>query len=300
MTDEPPQPPAGFSARRATLDDAPGILAVGIARDIEDLGEPDYSLDDVREELTDPGLTDALIALEGDEVVASALLAGGDERVNVHPRATGNGVGTWLRERLEECARDKGEPVVRQHVAGANDPARRLLEGAGYEVAQRFWRMTKELSGDEPEPEWPAGARPRPYVPAQDDEAAYALVHDAFKDIPGNVERSFEEWRAQSVKGAQFAPELSTIVEGRGVAVCNRWEDGTGFVAYLAVDRANRGTGLGRALLVQSLQKMREAGLARAALGVNGRNEQATRLYESVGMRVAFRAERYEKPLRRT
>jgi ribosomal protein S18 acetylase RimI-like enzyme len=42
---------------------------------------------------------------------------------------------------------------------------------------------------------------------------------------------------------------------------------------------------------------MRTAGLASAALDVNGRNESATRLYTSLGMRVHSRAERYEKRL---
>jgi ribosomal protein S18 acetylase RimI-like enzyme len=42
---------------------------------------------------------------------------------------------------------------------------------------------------------------------------------------------------------------------------------------------------------------MRAAGLERAALGVNGRNESATALYRSVGMRIENRADRYDKRL---
>jgi ribosomal protein S18 acetylase RimI-like enzyme len=144
----------------------------------------------------------------------------------------------------------------------------------------------------------------RPYAPGADDRAAHALVQDAFRDIPGNVERGFEQWRAAAVGGAQFAPDLSTVAladhgggDFAGVALCERWEDGQGYLAYLATAREWRGRGLGRALLAASLAKMGAAGLSRAALNVNGRNESATRLYESVGMRVGFRAERYEKRL---
>lgn len=287
--------PPGFSARRPALDDAPGILAVGIARDIEDLGEPDYSLDDVREELEEA--TEGFVVLdETGMVVASGLLTGGDARVAVHPHSCNKGIGSWLREQLEARALAGGQPVVRQQVGGSNDAARRLLEAAGYEVAQRFWRMVRDLEALEA-PRWPADIEPRPYEPGQDDEDAYALIHDAFRDIPGNVDRSFDEWRAQSVQGAQFAPELSTIAPGQGVAICERWEDGQGYVAYLAVARDQRGKGLGRALLAHSLTKMKDAGLTKAALGVNGSNESATRLYESLGMVSAFEAERYEKKL---
>jgi ribosomal protein S18 acetylase RimI-like enzyme len=81
------------------------------------------------------------------------------------------------------------------------------------------------------------------------------------------------------------------------VVLVNRWEDGQGYVSHLATARDQRGRGLGRALLAAALVKMRDEGLPRAALDVNGRNESATRLYESVGMRVGSRAERYDKQL---
>ena len=64
-----------------------------------------------------------------------------------------------------------------------------------------------------------------------------------------------------------------------------------------SVDPAWRGRGLGRALLTHALAQMRAAGLVGAALGVNGANSSATALYESVGMRIESRADRYAKRL---
>ncbi len=294
-----------FTARRPTLDDAEGILAVGIARDIADVGYPDYSLDDVREELTEPGLDlerDAWVVCDGDgRVVASALITGGDARVAVHPEVCGAGAGTYLRTQVEGRAREGGEAVIRQVVSGSNDPARRLLEAAGYRAVQHYWRMARALDSDEQALPWPTGLDVRPYELGADDAAAHALVQDAFTDIPGTVSRGFDEWRAMTVGGAQFAPDLSTAALDSealaGVALCERWEDGQGYVAYLAVARDWRGRGLGRALLAASLANMRTAGLAKAALSVNGRNESATHLYTSAGMRVDSRAERYDKSL---
>src|SRR4051794_35917504 len=168
--------PSRFSARRPTPDDAEAILAVVIARDVEDLGYPDYSLDDAREELSEPQVDldrDAWVVTdEADRVVALALVASFQTRVLVHPHACGRGIGTWLRERVEERARERGENVVRQQVDGANDAARRLLEAAGYRAAQRYWRMVRDLSGRLTRAAWPGGAVGRAYVPEADDDAA--------------------------------------------------------------------------------------------------------------------------------
>lgn len=281
-----------FRARDATPGDAEGILAVGIARDVADLGFGDWAVEDVLEELDEASA--AHVVTEDARVIAYALVEGADLRIAVHPDACGRGVGSWLREWGEA----RGEGVVRQEAAGSNDAARRLLEAAGYSAAQHFWRMTTDLDGPLPELPLPAGVTLRPYEPGVDDSAAHALVQDAFTDIPGNVARGFEEWRALAVGRSQFAPELSTVAgDFAAVALCERWEDGQGYVAYLATARGLRGRGLGRALLATSLEKMRAAGLPRASLSVNARNESATRLYESVGMRVAARSDRYEKRL---
>jgi mycothiol synthase len=285
------------NTRRATPEDAEGILAVGVARDVADLGYPDYSLDDVNEELAETGEA-WVVAGRSGEILASALLTGGDARVLVHPDACGAGIGTELLALVEGAARERGERVIRQSVAGGNDPARRLLESAGYSAEQYYWRMVRDLSEPIATVPWPDGIEPRAYEPGADDSGAHALVHEAFKEIPGNVERGFDEWRAMSVGGAQFAPELSTVAgEFAGVALCERWEDGQGYVAYLGTAREWRGRGLGRALLVESFTRMRAEGLARAVLNVNGRNEAATRLYRGVGMLVDWRAERYDKAL---
>ena len=190
--------------------------------------------------------------------------------------------------------------------SGSTWPARTIRRGgllldAGYITEQHYFRMVRELDGELAEVSWPDGLEVRPYGLGADDAAAHALVQDAFMDIPGNVERGFDDWRARSVAGAQFAPGLSAVaLDGErlaGVVLANRWEDGQGYVSHLATARDWRGRGLGRALLAASLAKMRDDGLPRAALDVNGRNESATRLYESVGMRVGSRAERYDKRL---
>ena len=288
--------PDGHTSRPATDDDAEAILAVGVARDSADVGHPDWSLDDVREEMAeiDVGL---VVCDPAGVVVAFGFLDGGLARPNVHPDATGRGIGTWLREQLEERAREAGTTELRQDVFGSNDAARELLAKAGYEVTQLYWRMTRDLDGSEPAPSWPDGAQPRPYNPGDDDRDAHELVEDAFTDIPGNVSHTLDEWRPRAF-GAQFAPDLATVAgDMAGVALAERWDEGDGYLSYLAVARDWRGRGLGRALLQATLRNFADAGLKRGVLSVNGRNESATRLYQDAGMDVEFRADRFVKRL---
>src|SRR4051812_7905384 len=291
-----PSLPDGYSLRPAGPDDSDAILAVGIARDIADVGHPDWSLEDVREEMAD---ADAVFVAEDGAgvVVAFAFLDGEDGRVNVHPDATGRGIGDFLRAHVEELAREAGARDLRQQIFGEDDAARALLRDSGYEVDQHFWRMVRELDGSEPEPDWPEGAEPRPFDPASDERPAHELVQEAFTDIPGNIVRPFDDWRPRAY-GAQFAPELATVAgDMAGVALAERWEGDDGYLSYLAVSRDWRGRGLGRALLQATLRKFADAGLQRGVLGVNAGNESATGLYRSVGMEVTFRADRFVKCL---
>jgi ribosomal protein S18 acetylase RimI-like enzyme len=276
-----------LSARSASPRDVEGILAVGIARDIEDLGAPDWVLDDVREELAEAERA-WVVEDEAGRVLAAALLAGdGYAHVLVHPAACGQGVGTHLRELVEASA--PAGSVLRQEVNGSNDAARGLLEAAGYRAEQHYWRMAMGLEAPLAAAAWPERVSTRRYAP-EDLAEAETLVRESLPDFSGNL------------AARRVASDLSTVARAAaggslaGVVLCERRE-GQGFVSYLAVAPEWRGRGLGRALLADALTRMRAAGLERAALGVNGRNESATALYRSVGMRIENRADRYDKRL---
>jgi ribosomal protein S18 acetylase RimI-like enzyme len=174
-----------------------------------------------------------------------------------------------------------------------------LLEGHGYALDQRYWRMVRDLDGSEP-PRAPEGVAFRALRLGPDDRCVYELVAEAMREVSGNTERSFEEWSGRTL-GSALAPELSLVAEHEdrlvGVALCDRWEDGDGYIDYLAVAGDWRGRGLGRALLQAALAGFAQTGLKRGVLWVNGRNESATQLYRSAGMEVAFSADRYVKRL---
>ncbi len=283
--------------------DAPAVLDLIVARDIADLGRPDYTLEDVEADWGAPGIDlarDAFLVEDRGTALGYALL---DDRgaalVTVPPAAEGRGVGTLLRQAAEARAVERGETLVRQYVPAGNELARTHLLAAGYWPAYSYFRMRMELA-DEVVP--PADVHVREFDRGIDDAPVHALVEDAMAGVAGNEPRSLESWQAAKVDKEGWDPSLWLLHEDAGglagVVLCERWEEGVGYVDYLAVAPRARGHGLGRALLVHGLAALRARGLAAAELSVQGENASATRLYESVGMRPVWTIERWEKSLR--
>jgi mycothiol synthase len=284
-------------------DDAPAVLELIIARDIADLGRPDYTLEDVRADWTAPGIElarDAWLVEEDGVPLGYAML---DDRgaalITVPPASEGRGVGTALREAAEARAIERGEALVRQYVPASNEGARAQLLEAGYWPVYSYFRMRMDVA-DAPPP--PGNVPVRAFSRGPDDAPVHALVEEAMAGVPGNEPRSLESWQAAKVDKEGWDPSLWLLHEDAdglaGVVLCERWEDGVGYVDYLAVAARARGQGLGRALLLHGIAALRGAGLTVAELSVQGENASATRLYESIGMQPVWAIERWEKPLR--
>ena len=283
--------------------DAAAVLELIVARDIADVGKPDYTLEDVQADWSSPGIDrtrDAWLVEEGGSPVGYALL---DDRgaalVTVPPASEGRGVGTALREAAERRALERGEALVRQYVPTSNAAARTHLLDAGYWPVLSYFRLRMELARA---PARPAGVPVRAFSRGPDDAPVHALVEEAMAGVGGHEPRSLESWQSAKVDKAGWEPALWLLHEDAGglagVVLCERWDDGVGYVDQLAVAPRARGHGLGRALLLHGLAALRDAGLEVAELAVQGENAGAARLYESVGMRPAWTIERWEKPLR--
>jgi mycothiol synthase len=280
--------------------DAPSVLDVIQARDVADLGVPDFTLDDLRADWAGAGGDlehDARVAVGAAGAVrAYAILLAHDAVICVHPEAEGEGTGTVLRRWAEARAAERGTTVLRQFAYGSNDGARRHLREAGYAPVQHYFRLRADLAGVPPAPEVPL----RTFEPG-DEAAVYQLLQDAFAEIEGNQEQTLDEWRAKGLGKEGHDPSLWLLLDDdsglAGAALGERWERATGYVGELAVAARARGRGYGRALLLGLFAAFRRAGLRHAELSVHGRNRGALALYESAGMRTVWEAERWEKAL---
>ena len=94
----------------------------------------------------------------------------------------------------------------------------------------------------------------RTFDAAGDEAAVHALIQDAFAEIDGYEAQPLERWRAKSIDKEGHDPSLWLLLEDEegiaGAALGERWEDGAGYVAELAVAARARGRGHGRTLLL--------------------------------------------------
>jgi ribosomal protein S18 acetylase RimI-like enzyme len=295
--------PDDHLVRAPTPADAVGVLRVLLARDVADIGRPDFSLDDLHADWATPGVDLArdgwVVEDASGEIVASALLMGDDALIHVHPGACGRGIGTTLRRLAEDRARARGTAVLRQPVPVGNRAGAALLLDAGYWPVQHYLRLRRPL--DEPAPV-PDGAVRR-FERDRDEAPVHALVQACLSEVEGYIAEPLEVWRRQRIEKAGWDPALWLVLEDEeglaGAGLGERWEGDVGYVAQLAVAPRARGRGHGRTLLLALFEAFRSTGLRTAELSVHGANRSAARLYESVGMRAAWEAQRWEKALGR-
>ena len=296
-----------MTVRAPTQGDLEGVLELLAASDLVDIGIPDTTLEDLREDWDRPGFAlerDAWVVEENGRLVAYAWLwerdVGKPLAVGcVLPQARGCGIGSELVRLAEERAREKGASLLAEYAW--SDTARRLLEGCRYHHARTYFRMAIDLVEEPPAPVWPPGVVLRPFGLGIDAAPVYEAMNDAFADEWGFTPEPFDRWRERHLGREEFDAGLWLIArdgeEIAGCALSGLYEDGA-FIHGIGVRPPWRRRGLGRALLVASFGEFHRRGAGRVALSVDAANPTgATRLYERVGMRVLFRFDRYEKTL---
>jgi mycothiol synthase len=295
-----------FRLRPPALADADAVLRVLQARDVADLGEPDFTLEDLLDQWRasefDPS-ADAAVAVDPDgSVLGYATLSIHGALAAVDPAREGEGVGSALLQWAEQRAVDTDRSVHRQWVAGQNESGHELLSRAGYRYVRSYWRMGRKLEVSLRAPEPPAGVRIEPVDGALDARALYDANEAAFATTADYEPESFIAFREEHLSAHDFDPALSRVAwrEGSlvGFLLARRWEqEGVGFVDLLGVHPAERRRGLGVTLLLWAFAAFAAAGLNEAQLGVASDNPRALALYERVGMTQRHRGDVLEKAL---
>ena len=300
----------GLESRAPTWDDDQAVTDLVIACDIDELGQPDFELDDLHADWHRPGLNlakDAVVVVDGERIVGYGILIRGDYAdVYVHPEFRGRGIGAellaWTERRVLERLAPGQAVALGQVVTSEHTGARALLERAGYEPVRTYWRMHMVLDGPPPRPAWPEGIRVRTFDRERDSRAVHTLVQEAFADNERYESESFEEWQAMMIDREAFEPGLWFLAEAdgeiAGAVLCPDYE-GEGWVRQLAVARGWRRRGLGTALLRQAMNEFHRRGRRDITLVVDSGNRTgAKELYERAGMHVAREHTRLEKELR--
>jgi mycothiol synthase len=248
---------------------------------------------------------------------------GASAELVVHPAHRGHGYGRLLvATTLEVADRAAGVHAgggarLRLWAHGDHPAARALASSMGFEEVRRLLQLRRSLTEQLPPVELPPGVLLRTFRPGVDDEAWLALNALAFADHPEQGKwtmadlhaRMAESWfdasgfliaelwgSGESEAGSDAGgPDAGGPAPGGRMAGFH-WtkvhggddpqahgHDPIGEVYVVGVDPAAQGSGLGRALTLAGLHRLRGLGLAQAMLYVEADNAPALAVYGRLG-----------------
>jgi mycothiol synthase len=232
----------------------------------------------------------------------------------VHPAWRRRGIGSallrWNEARQREVAAThsaEGERRLQSWADEGEAGRLALLEGNGYRVARYAFEMVRPDLDGLVDVHLPEGVEIRPAVESQLRQI-WELMVESFSDHFGSIDASEEAWERMRSDPthdrslwvvAWHGDEIVGQVLNRINAQANA-ELGfrRGRVNAVGVRRAWRRQGIGEALVMASLHRLREAGMTSASLGVDAENPHgALGIYERTGFRVVRRERIYRKPL---
>lgn len=214
----------------------------------------------------------------------------------VHPTHRAHQIEPRMFAWAEEQLRQRGCVTLRLMAHDKEIERQTVIEQHGFAPVRYYLRMRRALSEPIPEPVFPPGY----HVRAGDHEPhAWAeLYNDSFADHYNFHPRDaafVEHWQ----RDPDYLSELNLVVTAPdGTLAAFAWchihaernkrsgrLDGT--IGVLGTRPAHRRIGLGRALLLTGMQRLRRVGMSTADLGVDAASPTgANTLYESVGFRT--------------
>ena len=253
----------------------------------------------------------AVLATEDDRAVGFAYVYRSDNvspphwaaGLVVHPEARHEpGVEVALLERGVEHVAGEGGGLVVLWIFEPDERDDEAAARAGFRHQRDLLQMRVALPLRE-RPAWPPGIEVRPFVPGEDGDAWLAVNNRAFAGHPeqgGWVEATL----ARRVAEPWFDPKgflLAVDADGLAGYCWTKIHPATdadpelGEIFVIGVDPSRQGSGLGRALVVAGLASLADRGVRTGMLFVDGDNEAAVGLYESLGFTTHRRDRAYEQ-----
>ena len=225
---------------------------------------------------------------------------GASAELVVHPDHRGHGYGHALVAATIEATDDLtgGDGRLRLWAHGDHPAARKLASSMGFEEVRHLLQLRRPLAEPLAPVDLPAGVLLRTFRPGEDDDAWLALNALAFRDHPEQGKWTADDLHARMAE-SWFDPEGFLVAERGGRLVGFHWtkvhggdhptgEQGHGHepigeVYVVGVDPAEQGNGLGRALTLAGLHRLRTHRLRQAMLYVEADNEPALAVYQRLG-----------------
>ena len=300
--------PARHTVRPPTKDDAKAAFELVAAANTAVIGFADYTLDDMVDELTDPGFaaeTDGWLVFDGDRLAGYGSVFGkGDHHqlaidvIAPDPAVVTHLLGEVIR-RSREIAQAYGHASVLLDIGvyRADETRRAWLAEHGFRSGTTYHRMRIDHHGPVDPPVVPAGITVRRGAPDEASRrAAQAVLNGSFDRQFGFSPRPYEEWHASHENQSTFDWSQITLLELDGRAVGFREctdqyieDENCNYIGRLGVLAEARGKGLATYLLRDQFALDAAAGRTGTILHVDTNNPTpALDLYLSVGMRAVL------------
>jgi mycothiol synthase len=213
----------------------------------------------------------------------------------VDPAVRGSGIGTRLLDAALAVAAGSGTPddgFVTVETEGLSPDAEKLFESRGLRQFFAEDVMRIDLTGGlPPEPAWPAGAVVAEWT-GETAERFFRVYAASFRERPGFPDPSAQEWIEETAEDDDFRPAWSLLATLPEIGDAGFVSVGENWIQQVGVVPAARRTGLGGALIRESLRRMAGAGLREGWLCVNVDNAAAS-LYRRIGFQGMGRRARY-------
>jgi mycothiol synthase len=228
-------------------------------------------------------------------------VAGAAAEIVIHPEHRRQGYGRRLVAATEDLTRGSR---LRLWAHGDHPAARALATSLGYQEIRRLYQMRRSLNSPLPAPSLPDGVHLRAFRPGEDEATWLALNARAFRDHPEQGAWTMADLQARmreswfDAEGFLLAEDTTLPDEqGRPTVVAFHWTkvhggdaagDGHGHepigeVYVVGVDPDHQGRGLGRAVTLAGLRRLRALGLSQAMLYVEADNQAALAVYRGLG-----------------
>ncbi|PSB27367.1 GNAT family N-acetyltransferase [Stenomitos frigidus ULC18] len=305
--------------------DLPAIAHLINACEAFDKVDSSTSVDALRQEFAHPDLDTArnvclwrkndgtLVGLSALAISRSTETSSGCLNFHVHPGSRGTSIETqmvtWGEQQLRAVGEKSGRPLQLQAVSRVRQGDRPvLLERHGFIADRYFVQMSRSLAEPIPMPEFPAGFALR-YIEGDHEAADWvAMFNETFIDHGNHHPMTVEQFSYG--KDPAYNPTLDLIAiapDRTFAAFCNascrednrRSGRNKGTITLLGTRRGFRKQGLGRAMLLSGLQRLKAIGAETALLRVDSDNPfGASRLYTSVGFSKLHTTVVYTKEVR--
>ncbi|MEU4332077.1 GNAT family N-acetyltransferase [Nonomuraea dietziae] len=182
------------------------------------------------------------------------------------------------------AAMDPAEPYVLTDLFDCDTTRIGLLEQLGFERFRTWDHVNdRDLGLSLPSPALPEGFRVRSALLEDADRLAVARNHSFEEDWTG------EQYRSEVMDKPGYDPAREIVAEapdGRIAAFAVYWVDelnGVGHFEPVGTHRDFQRRGLGRAVMLEAMRRMRDLGLSTVTVNHNAENTAAHALYASLG-----------------